>query len=128
MQAQHSAVAADVANTQIRKRGWAVGKTLGQGAFGLVKLVTKADTSAACKIIAKPKDRKEMEAIEMEYWIMKESEHPGIVKCYEAVQTPGNVFLFLQLVAGGELFDYIVEKGSFTERLAAEVTPLASTR
>ena len=46
--------AAAEADREIRKQGWTVGKTLGQGAFGLVKLVTKGNTSAACKIIAKP--------------------------------------------------------------------------
>ena len=107
---------------QIRKQGWTVGKTLGQGAFGLVKLVTKANTSAACKIIAKPKDQAEMAAIEMEYVIMTGSAHPGIVKMYEGIQTLSNVFFFLELVAGGELFDYIIAKGSFTEHMAAEVT------
>ena len=109
------------ADKEIKKQGWAVGKTLGQGAFGLVKFVSKNGKDAACKIIAKPTNQKEMDAIEMEYVIMTESVHPCIVKCYEAVQTPGHVFLFLELVAGGELFDYIIEKGSFTEHMAAEV-------
>ena len=32
------------------------------------------------------------------------------------------VFLFLELCSGGELFDKIVEMGSFTEAMAAEVS------
>lgn len=53
---------------------------------------------------------------------MKECDHAHIVKCYEACQTPGQVFLFLELMSGGELFDKIVEMGSFTESMAADVS------
>ena len=53
---------------------------------------------------------------------MKECNHPYMVKCYEAVQTDTQVFLFLELMHGGELFDKIVEMGSFTESMAADVS------
>jgi serine/threonine protein kinase len=44
------------ADKQIEALGWTVGKTLGQGAFGLVKLVTRPSdgVTAACKIMKKP--------------------------------------------------------------------------
>ena len=110
------------ADAEIAKLGWTVGKTLGEGSFGLVKFVTKGQQSAACKIIAKPSDQAEMDAIELEWKIMSEAKHPCIVKCFEAAQTPGDVFLFLELMGGGELFDCIVERGKFTEHDAAEVS------
>ena len=44
------------ADAEIEKLGWTVGKTLGEGAFGLVKLVDRKSDGqqAACKIIAMP--------------------------------------------------------------------------
>ena len=110
-------------DAEIATIGWTVGRTLGEGAFGLVKLVTrKSDgVSAACKIMAKPKSKEQQAEIDNEYKIMKSADHQYIVKCYEAVQTTKSVFLFLELMSGGELFDQIVEMGSFTERTAADV-------
>merc|ERR1711998_622492 len=114
----------------IEALGWKVGKDLGEGAFGKVKLVTRADgLKAACKIMAKPTkgdgkklDSKKMKLIEMESRIMKEIDHPHVVKCFEVAETATHVFLFLELMEGGELFDKIIELGSFTESMAADLT------
>ena len=54
--------------------------------------------------------------------IMKNMDHPYVVKCYEAIETQSQVFLILELMEGGELFDKIVEMGSFTETDAADLT------
>ena len=112
------------ADAEITKLGWTVGKTLGEGAFGLVKLVTRNSDGlgAACKIIARPSNLKDMESIEKEYHIMKECDHPYIVKCYEACKTEGRIYLFLELMSGGELFDQIIAMGNFTEPMAADLS------
>ena len=57
------------ADAEIERLGWTVGKFLGEGAFGLVKLVArKSDgVTAACKIMAKPTNKEESDTIEMEY-------------------------------------------------------------
>jgi len=109
---------------EIEDLGWAVGKDLGEGAFGKVKLVTRRSDgqTAACKIMVKPKDLKKMKVIQLEYKIMKEMDHPYIVKCFEAVETELHVFLFLELMECGELFDKIVEMGYFTEKMAAQLS------
>mmetsp|Transcript_6573 Transcript_6573/g.17029 ORF Transcript_6573/g.17029 Transcript_6573/m.17029 type:complete len:393 (+) Transcript_6573:74-1252(+) len=114
----------DTFSPEIENLGWAIGRDLGEGAFGKVKLVTRKEDgiTAACKIIAKPKDLKKMKVIQMEYKIMKEMDHPYIVKCFDAVETDNNVFLFLELMEGGELFDKIVDMGHFTESMAGTVT------
>ena len=41
---------------------------------------------------------------------------------YEAKETDTSVFLFLELMSGGELFDKIIEMGSFTESMAADIS------
>ena len=42
--------------------------------------------------------------------------HPHIIRLYEVVDTPTDIFLVNEYVSGGELFDYIVSKG----RLSAD--------
>ena len=47
--------------------------------------------------------------------------HPNIVQLVETFEDKAKVYLVMELVTGGELFDRIVEKGSYTERDAAEL-------
>ena len=47
--------------------------------------------------------------------------HPNIVQLVETFEDKSKVYLVMELVTGGELFDRIVEKGSYTERDAAEL-------
>ena len=95
----------NAADRAIEKLGWDVGKTLGEGAFGLVKLVTRRSdgVSAACKIMATPEDEEEREIIENELNIMRDCDHEHIVKCYEAASGREHEFLFLELMHGGEV-------------------------
>jgi serine/threonine protein kinase len=58
----------------------------------------------------------------MEYKIMTSMNHPYIVRCYDAKETDTQVFLFLELMEGGELFDKIIEMSKFSEAMAAEVS------
>jgi len=111
------------AETEIVRHGWTVGKTLGEGAFGLVKQVTrkKDGVVAACKIMSRPTTAAERESIELESKIMVSCNHDYIVKCYEMASTHHFEFLWLEIMEGGELFDKIVELGSFTEAMASEV-------
>ena len=55
------------ADGEIRGLGWEVGRFLGEGAFGVVKLVTRKSDGlrAACKIMPKPKDQDELLAVEV---------------------------------------------------------------
>ena len=112
----------DQAQRSIEALGWAVGKFLGEGAFGKVFLVTKAGTTAACKIIEKPIKKKELDMIHHEIQVMQSMNNPYICKLYEAFETEKHFFLFLELMTGGEVFDKIVELGFFTEKMAATIT------
>ncbi|KAJ1507207.1 Checkpoint kinase 2 [Coelomomyces lativittatus] len=51
----------------------------------------------------------DMETLENvpEIKIMKNLSHPNIVKVYDLYQTDSHVFIFLKLVEGGELFEYL---------------------
>lgn len=47
--------------------------------------------------------------------------HPNIVQLLETFEDKHKVYLIMELVTGGELFDRIVEKGSYTEKDASDL-------
>ena len=56
------------------------------------------------------------EKVQREINILHLCTHPHIIRLYEVIDTPTDIFLVNEYVAGGELFDYIVSKG----RLSAD--------
>lgn len=97
-----------------------LGKNLGIGAFGKVKLATHAITKhkVAVKILNKAKIKQlgMEEKVQREINILHLCTHPHIIRLYEVIDTPTDIFLVNEYVSGGELFDYIVSKG----RLSAD--------
>jgi len=74
----------------------------------------------AVKVIDKAKVE-DMNDITREIEIMQQVTHPNIIQLYEVFEGgQKNVSLVMELVTGGELFDRIVEKGSYTEKDAAK--------
>ncbi|EIW69671.1 hypothetical protein TREMEDRAFT_30370 [Tremella mesenterica DSM 1558] len=105
---------------------WNIGRTIGKGACGTVKIAKHQRTGvyAAVKIIQKTKvtskGQPEMSStatdqpvlgIEREIVIMKLLEHPNVMGLYDVWETSKELFLILEYVEGGELFDYLVSKG-----------------
>jgi len=92
-----------------------LGKTLGIGAFGKVKLGVHTITGqkVAVKILNKLKIKHlEMaEKVKREINILKLCTHPHIIRLYEVVDTPTDIFVIMEYVPEGELFDYIVSRG-----------------
>ena len=54
--------------------------------------------------------------------ILKELDHPNIVKIFEYYEDKQNYYIVTEICRGGELFDEIVERGKFSESDAAIVT------
>lgn len=89
-------------------------KTLGIGSFGKVKLAEHVVTGqqVAIKILNRARIRTlNMEdKVTREVQILKLFVHPHIIRLYEVIETQTDVFLVMEYVSGGELFDYIVSK------------------
>lgn len=51
--------------------------------------------------------------------IMKSLNHPNVIKMYEVYEGDYHIYLVLELLKGGELFDRIVKKGHYSEKDAA---------
>jgi len=91
---------------------------LGRGAFSIVKLGVnkKSKERVAIKIIDRNDVGTDYEKnIKMEMEILKKVNHPNIISLHEMVEDGNKLYFIMELVTGGELFDRIVEKGSYTE-------------
>ncbi|ANB13774.1 protein kinase HSL1 [Sugiyamaella lignohabitans] len=139
---------------------WRLGRTLGRGSSGRVRLAKHSLTGqlAAVKIVPKeivvgggsagngaatspsanggagpgatavvdatqygsdPKDQGGLPyGIEREVIIMKLIEHPNVMALYDVWENKGELYLVLEYVEGGELFDYLIKKGRLDEREA----------
>jgi len=97
---------------------------LGRGAFSIVYQATHKTTGAqfAVKVINKKDLGRDYEKnLKMEVDILKKVNHPNIIALKELFDAPDKLYLVMELVTGGELFDKIVEKGSYTETEAVQL-------
>uniref|UniRef100_A0A8C9ST88 non-specific serine/threonine protein kinase n=1 Tax=Scleropages formosus TaxID=113540 RepID=A0A8C9ST88_SCLFO len=99
----------------------------GSGQFAVVRKCQEKSTGTeyAAKFIRKRRSKSSRrgvskEDIEREVSILKEIRHPNIVALHEVFENKVEVILILELVAGGELFDFLAEKESLTEEEATE--------
>ena len=54
--------------------------------------------------------------IQSECAILRALDHPCIIRLYDFLESPHAVYIVMELVEGGELFDRIVAQGQFDER------------
>jgi len=95
-----------------------VRKELGRGAFSVVKLGVNKKTKekVAIKVIDRSNVGKDYEKnLLMEMEILQRVHHPNIIQLHEMIEEDNKIYFAMELVTGGELFDRIVEKGSYTE-------------
>ncbi|TFK29739.1 Pkinase-domain-containing protein [Coprinopsis marcescibilis] len=108
---------------------WTIGRTIGKGASGRVRIArhSKSGQYAAIKIISKsslPPMLSQVSlnrladvtehvqlSVEREIVVMKLINHPNIMKLYDVWETSSDLYLVLEYVQGGELFDYLCNKG-----------------
>ncbi|RYR36578.1 hypothetical protein Ahy_A09g041546 isoform B [Arachis hypogaea] len=103
-----------------------LGKKLGQGQFGTTYLCTQKSTGKlyACKSIPKRKllCQEDYEDVWREIQIMHHlSEHPNVVQIQGTYEDSVFVHIVMELCAGGELFDRIIQKGHYSEREAVKL-------
>jgi 5'-AMP-activated protein kinase catalytic alpha subunit len=69
------------------------------------------------KVAIKILNRKKLAHMDMGQKLWREIQilgmfnHPHIIRLYEVIDTPSDIFVVMEYVPGGELFDYIVSKG-----------------
>jgi calcium-dependent protein kinase len=108
------------------KEKYTLGRKLGQGQFGTTFLCLEKGSNKqfACKSIAKRKltTQEDVEDVRREIHIMHHlAGHPHVIQIVGAYEDAVAVHVVMELCAGGELFDRIIQRGHYTERKAAEL-------
>nr|XP_029120966.1 CBL-interacting protein kinase 8 isoform X4 [Elaeis guineensis] len=104
----------------VRKVGkYEVGRTIGQGTFAKVKFAQNTETgeSVAMKVLDRATiiKHKMVDQIKREIFIMKLVRHPHVVRLYEVLASRTKIYIILEFITGGELFDKIVHRGKLSE-------------
>ncbi|XP_053723855.1 calcium/calmodulin-dependent protein kinase type 1 isoform X5 [Synchiropus splendidus] len=96
---------------------------LGTGAFSEVVLAEEKRTQklVAIKCIPKKALEGKENSIENEIAVLHKIKHANIVSLEDIFESKSHLYLVMQLVSGGELFDRIIEKGFYTEKDASKL-------
>ncbi|XP_076628110.1 uncharacterized protein LOC143345146 isoform X2 [Colletes latitarsis] len=96
---------------------YTVGHEIGNGNFAVVRHCTHKSTGAeyAMKIVTKYKYKGKKAILVNEVAILRELCHPNIISLIAEQDTPDQLFLVLELVKGGDLFDAITAATKFSE-------------
>lgn len=98
--------------TRTRVGKYELGRTLGEGSFAKVKFAknTQNGDFVAIKIIDRDKvfRHRMVEQIKREISTMKLIKHPNVIKIIEVLASKTKIYIVLEFVDGGELFDKIL--------------------
>lgn len=103
---------------------YSISKRLGKGAYSEVFLAKQKQTGLTrCIKVTRKRNLTvtSEDAIFDEVKILKELDHPNIMKIYEYYQDSQNIYIVSEYLSGGELFDRIVASKHFNERTAASL-------
>ncbi|GAA5961624.1 hypothetical protein JCM21900_002829 [Sporobolomyces salmonicolor] len=116
----YSALASELTRTEIRSLGgYSLGRVIGEGTFGKVRLGVHRLTNTRVAIKQVPKSlpsnasdpSSPLSLLTREIHHHRRLRHPHVLSLYELIATESSIYLVTELCAGGELFDYLVEKG-----------------
>ncbi|KAF5733272.1 hypothetical protein HS088_TW17G00814 [Tripterygium wilfordii] len=112
-------MSAKVPPVRTRVGKYEIGKTIGEGSFAKVKFAKNVDTGdfVAIKILDRDQvlRHKMVEQIKGEISTMKLIKHPNVIKIIEVLASKRKIYIVLEFVDGGELFDKIANHGRLRE-------------
>eukprot|EP01132_Coremiostelium_polycephalum_P009013 gene9013-11034_t len=111
----------DGSNTSNITKYYDFGSQIGSGKFSVVKSATEKSTGKQWAVKIMKKSVVEEQTLVREVEIMREIKNPNIISLHEIFETENEILLVLELVTGGELFDKIVERVSYTEEDASKL-------
>ncbi|PKA45767.1 CBL-interacting protein kinase 23 [Apostasia shenzhenica] len=106
-------------SSRIRVGRYELGRTLGEGNFAKVKFARNVESgeNVAIKILDKQNilQHKMVGQIKREISTMKLIRHPNVIRMYEVMASKAKIYIVLEFVTGGELFDKIARQGRLKE-------------
>ncbi|KAF9940602.1 Checkpoint kinase 2 [Mortierella alpina] len=96
-------------------------RTLGTGSFAQVNVAIhrKSWLTLAVKIMDRIRFRIPQHSggtnIEKEVAILQSIDHANIIAIVDVIKTPRYIYIFMQMLPGGDLFDYLVKNGPLSE-------------
>jgi calcium-dependent protein kinase len=95
---------------------------LGRGSYGsFVKCKHRTSKDdRVVRMVGKAR-LKRVEQFKQEIAILKQMDHPNVIKFYESFEDHRNFYLVIELLTGQGLFDCIIESGMFSETQAAAI-------
>mmetsp|Transcript_3949 Transcript_3949/g.10037 ORF Transcript_3949/g.10037 Transcript_3949/m.10037 type:complete len:617 (-) Transcript_3949:47-1897(-) len=104
---------------------YVMGKTLGEGTFGQVRLGCESRTgeTVAIKVLERARivDKDARARLRNEIAILRQVEHNSLLRLLEVVEDADATYLVTEHVGGGELFTYIDKNGHLSEREASQL-------
>jgi cGMP-dependent protein kinase len=94
-----------------------LGKTLGAGSFGRVRVAFWKDKVFANKALRKQAivDMQQTEHIRNEKQCLHDMNHPFILQLVNTYKDPTYLYMLLEMVQGGELFSFLADRGFLSE-------------
>lgn len=88
------------------------------------KCIRKSDGKEfACKVIDKRNVEMKFSGLLDQFFVeikvLQTLNHPNIIRLEDTSETPDRIFMVMEMMKGGELFDYVVEKGTLSEEEAS---------
>ena len=103
---------------------YAISETIGKGNFGKVKIaynILNKNEKYACKIIdeSNMKNSNDLIHYKREIEILTQLEHKNVIKTFEIIKSNTIYYLIMEYCEKGELFNYIVSKKRFNDKLSS---------
>ncbi|TIB99286.1 Pkinase-domain-containing protein [Wallemia mellicola] len=113
----YQSLTTDLTSPVLRTIGnYTLGRTLGSGSYGIVRLSThRLVKGARVAVKSVSKTHNQLSALVRELHHYRRLSHPHIAQLLEIVATEKDIHLVTELCDGGELFDYLVDKGRLSD-------------
>ncbi|KAM3137303.1 hypothetical protein pb186bvf_010673 [Paramecium bursaria] len=97
-------------------------KVLGKGTFAKVLLAERKQDKKqfAVKTFMKSQDKYKLSLLN-EINVLRVCDHPNIIKLYEIHESQEYIYMIMELLEGGELYETIIKNGSFQEKIIAKI-------
>lgn len=104
----------ELASTKLKAVGnYTLGRTIGEGTFGKVRMATHRLTGT--KVAIKQVPKAHSASLTREIHHHRRLHHGNVMKLYEVLATESNIWMVSELCSGGELYDYLVEQEILSE-------------